>query len=1258
MTIVDILEVAKANRIMLRVENGCLKYRAPKGALTSELQKLFKDNTGGLIAELEKSEVPDITRIPLSYNQQSLWFLHQMAPESPAYNVAAACQVLSRINIDSVKCALKNLISRHPILRTTYILNAESKMVFQMISSTSDAALEHIDVAGWDDDELKKRIISSYTIPFNLSSGPIFRVQIFSRSINDHIFMIVLHHIACDARSIHILIDEFITFYNAAPGTPPVDSDSVIFKYTDFISHQTEMLSGEHGTRLLNYWKEKLDGASAVLDLPLDYKRPLIQSHIGSSVFFKIEGLQYEQIRDYVKSSNATLYTFLLCAFQLLLAKISGQRDICIGTPAAGRTRKDYQNICGYFVNPVVIRSKVDLSLTFRQYLDQTSKTVFDSLDYQEYPFSLLVENLKIERKPGIAPIFQVMFNMLKRQMLGAAADFLCPGNSNDPVAFGPLKILPYPIQQQEGQYDMTLEIIDTEKNLFCALKYCTDIFKHETAVKIVNDYRTTLFRILDRPNDALSSFVNNSENFKIALPPLYKKKMAISASFTAEPLAPILNFWSKKAGLNCEIVFSQYSQIFQQLLDPTGIFLKNENGLNIILVRFDDWMQNIDSKSSGPEIIAEENIKSIKHNALEFLRAVKSASQKMTAPLLILFCPCSPIRLCIDVYKSAVVQIENKLCTDLCAINGVFPVSSSEILMTYPVDEYYEPLGEQIGHIPYTKLFFVSAATLIARKAFTVFNQPYKAIVLDCDQTLWCGVVGEDGALGVKVDKDKVWFQNFILSQHYAGRLICLCSKNTAADVFEVLDTHPHMILKRQHIAATKINWSPKSLNLRALSKELNIGLDSLIFIDDSPLECAEVTMECREVLTLQMPGPNVDIRKFFENIWAFDYLKITGEDAKRSEYYKTAQERERFLSDTVTFADFINGLNLDIRISMLQQSDVARVSQLTQRTNQFNLTTRRRNETEIESICRQDSMSSWVVRVSDRFGDYGLVGVLVTEKKSDYLEVDTFLLSCRVLGRGVEHRMLAHLLKIACQENLDHISLPFNPTQRNQPVRDFLDNIARDFKSQKPEGLLYEIPSVAAEKVIFEPEHSMLALDAFNNKKPVYHSESGRSDITSGHAFMIDIATGLCDVHRIQSCVEAEITSPNNLSAQQLAIHQNDSGTLSQSETETQIAEVWKSYLNLNFISVNDNFFDLGGHSVLIPLIVIDLKKKFEIDITIVDMFQYSTIRALASHINNNLASPYDKTKEKIRLQKSAVNQQKQRAIMAKIKTQRQQL
>ena len=285
--------------------------------------------------------------------------------------------------------------------------------------------------------------------------------------------------------------------------------------------------------------------------------------------------------------------------------------------------------------------------------------------------------------------------------------------------------------------------------------------------------------------------------------------------------------------------------------------------------------------------------------------------------------------------------------------------------------------------------------------------------VVLDCDNTLWKGVVGEEGVTGIAIPPAWMALQRFMVELAGQGFLLCLCSKNDEADVLEVFDRRPDMVLKREHLVSWRINWQPKSQNIRRLAQELNLGLDSFIFLDDNPVECAEVRAGCPEVLTLRLPIDG-DIEGFLRHVWAFDRLRVTSEDRQRTAMYKQEAERARFQKQAPTIDEFLAGLDLRITISEPAPEQVDRVAQLTQRTNQFNFTTVRRNDGEIRRL-GESGLECRAVEVSDRFGDYGLVGVMIFGARGEALEVDTFLLSCRVLGRGVEHRMLNELGEIA---------------------------------------------------------------------------------------------------------------------------------------------------------------------------------------------------------------------------------------------------
>jgi len=453
MKISEILSKINEKNISLWVENKRLKFRAPKDAFPDELKKLVQDNRDEIIRFLQDQLGTDLNDHPLSYNQQSLWFLHQLTSQLPSYNVASACRIVSEPDIDAILRTLNDLVTRHPVLRTTYYLSEKHNAPLQRIHDEVAISFEHIDASNWPETEIKERVESYYKKPFDLEKGPVFRAQLFSRNKQDHIFLLTIHHIACDAWSLKILLSEFGQIYKARVENQDIDLPFLHFQYTDYVREQKEMLKSSFGEKAFSYWKQALPDTPLDLNSLPDFPRPMVHTYVGSSFFFNIEGTLYREIKSFKNENNTTLYSILLSVYQLLLIRLSGMKNVLVGTPAACRSKKEVREVCGYFINPVVIFSDYHESMTFKGYLSGVSKKVFDVLDYQDYPFPLLVENLVTKRRTDVSPIFQVMFNLINRKTLGAAADFLCPSTDSKPVRFGALDILPFPISQQEGQY-------------------------------------------------------------------------------------------------------------------------------------------------------------------------------------------------------------------------------------------------------------------------------------------------------------------------------------------------------------------------------------------------------------------------------------------------------------------------------------------------------------------------------------------------------------------------------------------------------------------------------------------------------------------------------------------------------------------------------------------------------------------------------------------------------------------------------------
>ncbi|WGP11703.1 SDR family NAD(P)-dependent oxidoreductase [Streptomyces sp. SH5] len=541
--------------------------------------------------------------------------------------------------------------------------------------------------------------------------------------------------------------------------------------------------------------------------------------------------------------------------------------------------------------------------------------------------------------------------------------------------------------------------------------------------------------------------------------------RLVVSATFTAQPIEGALRFWSGHLGLELGVEFTDYGQIFQQLLDANSEFGTNRQGCNLLLLRLQDW--------PGDELSRVTE---------DFAAAVSSFAGRSRVPLVVLLCPASPGAVEDETRADALAAAERTLRAALEPVAGVHLLDWDHFGRLYRVDGHHDAMREELGHIPYTPQAYTALATVAMRAVRALLRPPAKVLVLDCDNTLWRGVCGEDGAEGVVLEEGHLRLQRWALGLRERGVLLALASKNVEQDVEAVFERED-MVLRPEHIAARRVNWEPKSLNMAALAEELGLGLDAFVFFDDNPVETAEMAAAHPQVLTLTLPGDAAAFPALLDHLWVFDQLDVTAEDGRRADYYRAGQERDRFRRSAMDYSAFIEGLGLDIAIAEATAEQIPRVSQLTYRTNQFNTTAVRRTESEIRGLADEGG-TCWATVVSDRFGDYGLVSVAFTRGEGDALVVDGLMMSCRVLGRGVEHQVLAHLGEQALRGGYDRLDVPFRPTERNAPVRRFLDSVAGDHAepesagsgengaSGSPDGaLVYRLPAEEAAAVTFRP-------------------------------------------------------------------------------------------------------------------------------------------------------------------------------------------
>jgi FkbH-like protein len=349
-----------------------------------------------------------------------------------------------------------------------------------------------------------------------------------------------------------------------------------------------------------------------------------------------------------------------------------------------------------------------------------------------------------------------------------------------------------------------------------------------------------------------------------------------------------------------------------------------------------------------------------------------------------------------------------------------------------------------------YTLDFFKSYCEFVLPVILSVRGKAKKALILDCDNTLWKGIIGEDGFDGIKMSgasKEGVPFeyvQSIAVNLSRKGVIIGLNSKNNAADVDAVVLNHKDQVLKQENIVIKKVNWQDKVSNLKEIASDLNIGADSFIMVDDSDFEVNFIRESLPHVNVVQVPANGYLYP--FELIAASQYffnMNATAEDLKKGEMYKQQAERDNQKAEFENIEDYLKSLELTLTISENNTSHVERIAQLTQKTNQFNLTTQRYTETEISNFMQSGNHMVFVFALADKFGDYGITGIAIVELKKEkkVAVIDSMLMSCRVIGRNVEFAFLNHILKRIKEAGIETVTSSYNKTIKNDQVKDFYD-------------------------------------------------------------------------------------------------------------------------------------------------------------------------------------------------------------------------
>lgn len=505
------------------------------------------------------------------------------------------------------------------------------------------------------------------------------------------------------------------------------------------------------------------------------------------------------------------------------------------------------------------------------------------------------------------------------------------------------------------------------------------------------------------------------------------KMTIGLAGSFTLDPLAKHLEKKLSGRGFeNSEFSVAPYNQLQQLSLNPDTLLGGTPDYL-IVLWRLEDIglgeidnfvnsLQMLRQNYQGTLVVSNCPYPSSPEFTAQDLKQQDTGLKTYTNAL--------------NIFTNALLEIDNIKILNLAGLMTDFGSTNAH-------DDRKWYLYKQ----PYTEKFWEVIAEQAARIIVAQKIAAKKCIVLDCDGTLWGGIVGEDSLGGIEIGQDfpgsaYTDFQKYLIHLRSRGLFLAIASKNNEEDVFEVFDTHDAMVLKRDHISSWQVHWNSKADSIQAIAEDLNIGTDSIVFVDDSPKEIAEIENRLPDVTCFLVPEEIAELPTLLSKTHLFDIADLTKEDKKRADMMM-AESNRKSAHKQMSEEDFLKSLELKIDVFEAQSQHLGRITQLINKTNQFNVTTKRRTADEVKTLSNNSDIILLGMNVSDRYGDYGLVGVVILKKldKTDW-NIDSLMMSCRVLGRGAETSLIAKTAEAAAKRGAKKLIGTYLPTKKNQLV------------------------------------------------------------------------------------------------------------------------------------------------------------------------------------------------------------------------------
>lgn len=997
--------------------------------------------------------------------------------------------------------------------------------------------------------------------PHDLLNDPLVRFELISLAENEYELIINFHHAVMDGWTSGLVLSRLESIYRELAGTHA----SGVSRLGDMSGYFRWLQRLDDGPSL-DYWKQLLGDYSQRLSLPSQSAKLHDAAAQSASYSMRIDGPLYRDVHAFCVQQGVSISSYFQGLWGITLASYTGSKDVVFGATVSGRDVPvhDVEHVAGMLINTLPVRVSFD-----------ESTSIVELIKALGHQFAASLAHSRV----GLADI--QLRSGAKGGLLSHAVVF---ENYPDVV-------------NEDGWQWKTVSVYDPMHYDFGVIVApMVDAlgvrFVYDPAIYVPAELEQLEARILQAAQASLID--NQTVQQLIAQNDHAPLTWSLSANFSVDPVVESLQFFENLQGSSRSVTLCPYDQIVQQLIDPNSERERSGAKRHVVF-----WRPILNADG-------EPNLIGSMAQLQDILEACRRLASEPNLEILILLMPWwsqDP-----ETYRQLQAFLTSKCDTQ----SNLHSFSLEALGQRYAVLDGMLAPAQIFGDIPYSEHYYVALAAELSRWADFRARKPVKVIAVDADNTLWQGVVGEDGVEGVLITQQHLQLQERLLQARDSGVLLCVVSKNNPEDLEEIF-AQRDMPLRREHLTRMSASWQPKSESILTLSRDLSLGLDSFVFLDDSPMECAEVESSCPGVRVIHLPE-DWSQSEFVDHLWLLDAGVSTAEDRRRAEMYEQELVRVEERKKSSDFAAFLTALNLDIRMEIALESDFDRLSQLAIRTNQFNTTGENFDSAQLRAWSDAVDKEVFAVRVSDRYGDYGLVGCAVVNWSTNSFVVPVLMLSCRVLGRGVEHAILRELAQKASDKGFNTMYLACNDLPRNQPVRAFLSEFGEVLQSVEGLGAQSAycfIPADAASWQVAKEHGDKQAVTSPQRASSEAGHEPFSTQSQNRNAFYryvgSELNTAAAIILRQRRLWGYGAAGPHAVAA---------SGMPSTNIQQT-VAHWFTELLGVEQLYCDSHFFDLGGQSVKLMMLLARAQKRYGIALDYGQVLALPTIKSIADQI-----------------------------------------